>query len=53
MYTGVYHGSTKHQADLSQVIARSTNGGVERIIITGTNLSESKEALTMAHGNGR
>lgn len=52
MYSGVYNGSTKHQADLEQVLKRSWNAGLERIIITGGNLEESQKALKLADTDG-
>ncbi|KAB7495380.1 putative deoxyribonuclease TATDN1, partial [Armadillidium nasatum] len=45
MYQGIYHGKQKHEADLDSVIKRSVEGGVEKLILTGTSLSESKAAL--------
>ena len=52
MYSGVYHGSKKHEADLSSVLRRAAEGGLHRVIVTGTNLQESQEALQMALSKG-
>lgn len=52
MFEGVYHGKTKHAPDLEAVIARAKSQGVERILITGTSLEESRAALDMAKRYG-
>ena len=43
MYEGEYHGKTKHAKDLSSVLDRAFGNGVERIIVTGGSLEESRE----------
>ncbi|WWC93031.1 uncharacterized protein L201_007995 [Kwoniella dendrophila CBS 6074] len=48
MFTGSYHGRQKHASDLPQVISRAREKGVERILITGTSLKDSKDALKLA-----
>lgn len=53
MYQGMYHGSKKHEADLDQVLKRAWDGGLSRMIITGTSLSDSKAALELAKTNGK
>lgn len=52
MYSGVYNGSKKHEPDLQQVLERTWNAGLEKIIITGGNLEESKKALELAKTDG-
>lgn len=52
MYKGIYNGSAKHEEDLKQVLERSFRCGLEKIILTGGNLTESKEALKLAEENG-
>jgi TatD DNase family protein len=47
MYIGVYNGKKSHDADLKNVLERSTKNGVEKIIITSGTLSDSKSALAM------
>ncbi|XP_065570724.1 deoxyribonuclease TATDN1-like isoform X2 [Artemia franciscana] len=49
MYIGIYGGNTKHPQDLMNVLQRSWDAGVDKIIITGGSLSESKEAIKTAH----
>ena len=51
-FTGQYHGRRKHASDLDAVVARAHERGVEKILITGTSLAESREALEMAKNYG-
>lgn len=53
MYQGIYHGSKKHEADLSQVLKRAWEAGLSKMIITGTSLSDSKAAVELAKTNGK
>ncbi|KAJ7551823.1 hypothetical protein O6H91_06G030500 [Diphasiastrum complanatum] len=53
MFRGVYHGKQYHVADLGAVLARAWDAGVNRIIVTGGSLQESKEALEIAETDGR
>lgn len=48
MFRGVYHNSTKHQDDFSDVITRAKDNGLVKMIITGGCLSDCKEALKLA-----
>lgn len=48
MYQGQYHGSKKHEPDLDVVLARSWAGGLQKMIITGGNLNDSKTALELS-----
>ncbi|OCF46111.1 TatD DNase [Kwoniella heveanensis CBS 569] len=52
MFRGSYHGRTKHAPDLPLVVSRAKEKGVERILITGTSLQESREALELAEEYG-
>lgn len=47
-FTGSYHGRRKHASDLDDVVTRAKHRGVEKMLITGTSLKESREALHMA-----
>ncbi|XP_056636784.1 deoxyribonuclease TATDN1 isoform X1 [Diorhabda sublineata] len=48
MYSGIYNGNKKHEPDLLQVLKRSWQSGLDKIIITGGNLEESRKALELA-----
>ena len=48
MYRGEYHGKARHTSDLDQVVTRAREAGVERILITGTSIKETRDALEMA-----
>ena len=52
MFQGSYHGKQYHEADLPAVLERSWAAGLQRIIITATNLEESKAALALARTHG-
>ncbi|KAJ3646436.1 hypothetical protein Zmor_024024 [Zophobas morio] len=53
MYMGMYNNSAKHEADLEQVLKRSWDAGLKKIIITGGNLVESEKALNIAKTDER
>lgn len=53
MFQGVYHGKTRHAPDLDAVISRAKGLGVERMLITGTSLNESKKGLELAKRYGQ
>ncbi|KAL3320088.1 hypothetical protein Ciccas_001225 [Cichlidogyrus casuarinus] len=46
-FFGNYHGSVKHTDDLEIVIARANSLGVDKILVTGGSLFESKEAINI------
>lgn len=48
MFQGVYDGIKNHEPDLPHVLKRAWSQGVKKIIIKGTNLSSSLEALALA-----
>uniref|UniRef100_A0A453BMD2 Uncharacterized protein n=1 Tax=Aegilops tauschii subsp. strangulata TaxID=200361 RepID=A0A453BMD2_AEGTS len=52
-FKGIYHGKQCHSADLPSVLARAWAAGVDRIIVTGGSLKESREALEIAETDGR
>uniref|UniRef100_A0A0E0EID5 Uncharacterized protein n=1 Tax=Oryza meridionalis TaxID=40149 RepID=A0A0E0EID5_9ORYZ len=49
---GIYHGKQCHAADIPAVIARAWAAGVDRIIVTGGSLKESREVLEIAETDG-
>ncbi|GAV63870.1 TatD_DNase domain-containing protein [Cephalotus follicularis] len=53
MFKGIYNGKQCHVADLATVLGRAWSAGVDRIIVTGGSLEESKEALAIAETDGR
>ncbi|SPC61851.1 related to 3'--_5' exonuclease and endonuclease [Ustilago sp. UG-2017b] len=48
MFRGSYHGKQTHQDDLDVVLSRASRAGVVAQILTGGNLEESHEALSLA-----
>ncbi|KAF4323047.1 hypothetical protein BBO99_00003389 [Phytophthora kernoviae] len=48
VFTGLYRGKQKHESDLTAVLTRAKNFGVQKIIVTGGNLEESRSALQLA-----
>ncbi|KAL0491267.1 deoxyribonuclease TATDN1 [Acrasis kona] len=48
MFTGVYHDKKAHEDDFKSVLERSKRANVNKIIITGTTLSDSREAIQLA-----
>ncbi|KAM6571422.1 hypothetical protein CsatA_015502 [Cannabis sativa] len=53
MFKGMYNGKQCHVADIATVLGRAWTAGVDRIIVTGGSLEESREALAIAETDGR
>ncbi|KAH7425178.1 hypothetical protein KP509_11G043400 [Ceratopteris richardii] len=53
MFKGIYNGKSYHVPDLRSVFERAWTAGVDRIIVTGGSLEESREALKLAETDGR
>lgn len=53
MYTGVYNGRKVHEPDLMEVLKRSWANGLNKLIISGGNLEESRKALEIAKTDGK
>ncbi|XXG82459.1 hypothetical protein AAC387_Pa10g0405 [Persea americana] len=53
MFKGIYNGRQCHAADVPAILKRAWTAGVDRIIVTGGSLEESKEALAIAETDGR
>lgn len=47
MYLGIYNGKKAHEPDISQVLARANNFGVEKIIVTAGSLVDVKGAIAL------
>ena len=47
MYQGDYHGKNYHEPDLDDVLERSWDAGVEKIMVTAGNLDEARRAVTL------
>lgn len=48
MFQGTYHGKTAHESDLQDVIQRAVDVGCTKLMITGSDLAASKEAVELA-----
>jgi len=44
----VYHDKRAHEADLDAVIARAQAAGVQKFMVTGSDLDESRKAVELA-----
>lgn len=53
MFKGLYNGKQRHTPDIAAVLSRAWSAGVDRIIVTGGSLEESKEALAIAETDAR
>ncbi|EGG15545.1 deoxyribonuclease [Cavenderia fasciculata] len=47
MFKGIYHGKSKHDKDLDDILSRAWNVGMDRIMITSGRLSDVKEAIAI------
>ena len=52
VYRGVYHGKAIHENDLADVISRATRAGCKKLMITGSDLTESAKAVEIAKTYG-
>ncbi|CAG0917371.1 unnamed protein product [Notodromas monacha] len=48
MFNGIYGGKEKHVSDFQQVLERSWEAGVEKMIITGGSLTDSEAAIELS-----
>lgn len=51
VFHGIYHERKKHESDFDLVLERAKAAGVESIIVTGTSLQESENALKLSLDN--
>jgi len=52
-FLGVYHGRRKHESDFDEVLGRSWDAGLERIIVTAGCLEEAKAAAKLVKADER
>ena len=52
MYMGIYNGKKKHESDIDSILSRAWDAGLQKMMITGTTLSDSKKSIEMAKTNG-
>ncbi|KAK5697158.1 hypothetical protein LTR97_007293 [Elasticomyces elasticus] len=48
IFRGVYHGKRAHEDDLQHVVQRALEAGVRKMMVTGSDLQESKNAIKLA-----
>ncbi|KAK9378620.1 uncharacterized protein V2V93DRAFT_375378 [Kockiozyma suomiensis] len=48
MFKGFYHGKQSHEEDFDEVLQRAVNQGVKKMLVTGSNLDESRLAIKLA-----
>ena len=48
IFRGVYHGKQVHEDDLNDVLQRAVDAGCVKLMVTGSDLEESKKAVKMA-----
>ncbi|GMI94296.1 hypothetical protein like AT3G52390 [Hibiscus trionum] len=53
MFKGICNGKQLQVSDIATVLSRAWNAGIDRTIVTGGSLEESKEALAIAETDGR
>ncbi|KAG0645999.1 Deoxyribonuclease Tat-D [Hyphodiscus hymeniophilus] len=51
IYTGVHHGTKRHQDDMQGVLKRAREAGCQKLIVTGSDLEESKKAVTLSESH--
>ncbi|KAJ7225683.1 hypothetical protein GGX14DRAFT_640317 [Mycena pura] len=52
VFRGSYHGKKRHDDDMDAMLERARNSGVKSMLITGTSLRESQQALQLAQRLG-
>ncbi|KAA8571368.1 hypothetical protein EYC84_001372 [Monilinia fructicola] len=48
VYSGIYYDTQRHPADLRSVISRAITAGCEKLIVTGSDLEESRKAVELS-----
>ncbi|CAN8004770.1 unnamed protein product [Ixodes pacificus] len=52
MFRGIYNGSQKHVDDLQEVLKRAAANGLDKVLVTGGSLEDSRQALNLARTHG-
>ncbi|KAK5130484.1 hypothetical protein LTR08_002006 [Meristemomyces frigidus] len=50
IFRGVHHGKQAHEDDLQHVIQRALEAGVRKMMVTGSDLTESRNAIKLVEG---
>ena len=48
IYRGIYHGKESHEDDLDEVLQRAVEAGCLKLMVTGSDLAESRNAVKIA-----
>ncbi|KAF7932899.1 uncharacterized protein EAE98_004198 [Botrytis deweyae] len=48
VYSGIYYDTQRHPADLPSVISRALTAGCQKLIVTGSDLEESRKAVELS-----
>lgn len=48
VYRGIYHGKEAHKDDLDEVLQRAVEAGCLKLMVTGSDLVESQNAIKIA-----
>ncbi|MCJ1364761.1 hypothetical protein MMC16_003877 [Acarospora aff. strigata] len=51
IYRGIYHGKKAHDDDLEDVLQRAVDVGCTKMMVTGSDLEESRKAVQIAKGH--
>ncbi|XP_069674396.1 deoxyribonuclease TATDN1 isoform X2 [Periplaneta americana] len=51
LYKGIYHGIKRHEPDVQAILERAWSVGMQKMIITGGSLEDSREALHLAESH--
>jgi TatD DNase family protein len=52
VYRGLYHGKRGHDDDFEDVLKRAVVAGCEKLMVTGSDLQNSKEGIKLAEEHG-
>lgn len=49
MFSGVYDQKMHHDSDMDDIIDRAKQSGIQKLLVTGSNLKESRQAIELAN----